>query len=58
MIRKCPKCGSRDYKRCITTDLEITHQSGKVYRRIIHDGVYRWIFECLKCGYNDEGEGK
>lgn len=54
MKRKCPACGSRNYKRSKTVDLEITHKSGKVYRQIYHDGVYSWFFECLNCGYKEE----
>lgn len=51
---KCPKCDSRNYDRTKTVDLRITHKNGKVYRKLEHDGVYPWWFECLECDYREE----
>ena len=50
-IRKCPKCGSRDYERGITGQRITRVENGKRETHI------RWTdagyFRCLKCKYEE-----
>jgi len=51
--KQCPECGSPDYVRSKTVDLEITHKGGLVSRHISHATGMPWWFECLHCGFRE-----
>jgi len=50
--KKCPKCGSHNYKRSRTVDRVITHKDGKVTTSYTNP-VMPWLFECLSCGFGE-----
>jgi predicted nucleic-acid-binding Zn-ribbon protein len=51
---KCPKCGSRNYTRSKTVDLEITHIGNRIVRRIDNSAGMPWWFKCNRCGLYEE----